>query len=160
MPIQNFIAEIDETEELNDYLRLAIATVFDSCEEIAVKVLDRRLKYLGLHIPPLVNQEEHFPVIFIEGWFKPKEGEVNSFFNGYPRWKTFNTPEAAIEHIQNLLKKGWRRWARQFRKQFGDGYNDGFNKYDGHVGLGYGLKSCHCFPEVLAVSIIHFYYGK
>lgn len=165
--VQKFLAEVDSVELLESYLRFAMITVLDSFEELAVKVVDREKEYLSLYLPSvLMDQKKHFPVILIEGWFFPKKGEKNSYFSGYEPWKTFHfdgitpTVDVAIRYIKELLEEQKNAWETQFMKELGDGYTSGFNGSDGFVGLGYELRACGCFPEKLAVSLIHMYYGK
>lgn len=162
--IQKFVVEVDSVMILEQYLRLAMTTVLKSHEELAVKVVNSNKKHLGLP-PALMDQDKHFPVIFIGGWYSPKEGEKNSYFDGYGPWKTFrfdgttNAIDAAVQHIKELFKRHGKAWGAQFKQKFGDGYNDGFNCFDGSVGLGYELRACGCFPERLAIFIVHMYYG-
>lgn len=165
--VQRFVVEVDSLELLEKYLRLAITTALESHEELAVKVVDRDEKYLGLHLPPVLSdQKKHFPIIFIGGWYLPEEGKENSYFGGYPSWKTFrfdgstSAVDAAIQYIEGLLQEHGKTWGAEFKEKFGDGYDDCFNRYDGSVELGYELRSCGCFPEWLAISIVHMYYGK
>ena len=165
--VQRFVVEVDSAKLLEQYLRLAMTTALNSQEELAVKVVDRNEKHLGLHLPPvLMEQDKHFPVIFIGGWYSPKEGEKNSYFGGYGPWTTFrfdgttSAVDAAVQHIKELFEKHGKSWGTQFKQKFGDGYDDCFNHFDGSVELGYELRACGCFPEWLAISIVHMYYGK
>ena len=158
--IQEFLVELDTFNLLERYLKLAIPTVLESTEELAVKIVNRREKYLSLHLPAIFDQKKHFPVIFISGWLAPKDGKPNRYFNGYPKWETFKTVEDTIEYVERILKQRRKSWSYQFEKKFGDGYNDGFNRFDGSIGVGLRLQSCRSSPEWLAISLIHFYYGK
>ncbi len=169
--VQRFVVEVDSTKLLEQYLPLAMTTALNSDEELAVKVVDRNEKHLDLHLPSVfMNQSKHFPVVLIGGWYLPKAssggGEPNSYFNGYGPWTTFrfdgttSAVDAAVQHIKDLFKRYGDTWGTEFRKKFGDGYNDCFNHYDGSVGTGYELRACGCFPEWLAISLIHIYYGK
>ena len=165
--VQRFVVEVDSAKLLEQYLRLAMTTALNSQEELAVKVVDRNEKHLGLHLPPvLMEQDKHFPVIFIGGWYSPKEGEKNSYFGGYGPWTTFrfdgttSAVDAAVQHIKELFENHGKSWGTQFKQKFGDGYDDCFNHFDGSVELGYELRACGCFPEWLAISIVHMYYGK
>lgn len=165
--VQKFLVQVDSLKLLEQYLKVAITTVLDSNEELAVKVVNRKEKYLSLHIPPAVSdQKKSFPVIFISGWYLPKNENENSYFNRYPSWQTFRSGEifSAIDSttdcIVGLLIAHGERWGKEFKKKFGDGYNSGFNRYDGSIGLGYEIRCCDCFPEWLAISITHMYYGK
>ena len=136
-------------------------TVLTSQEEIAVKMVDRTQKYLGLHLPPaLSNQEKHFPVIFIEGFYLPKKGESNTYFGGYPKWKIFrfdgstDAVDASIKYIKELIHKYGKVWIREFQEKFPDPSDDI------EARPGYQLRSCGCFPEWLAISLTYIYYGK
>lgn len=163
--VQKFVVEVDSVKLLKQYLRLAMATVLTSHEEVTV--VDRSEKHHGLYLPSvLMDETKHFPVILIDGWYLPKEGEKNSYFGGREPWTTFRSAVAtssidcAIEHIHELLEKQGETWRAQFEKRFGDGHHSGFNHFDGDVGLGYELRECGCFPKRLAISIVHMYYGK
>ncbi|MDD5164540.1 MAG: hypothetical protein PHF10_03135 [Patescibacteria group bacterium] len=162
--VQKLIVEVDSMEPFERYLRLAIKTVLSSQEELAVKVIDRKDKDLSLHLPPVISdQTKHFPVIFIGGWYRPKNGENNSYFNGYGPWTTFRGETSindAVYHIKGLLYKQGRVLATEFIKKFGDGYNEGFNRSDGSVSLGFEIRDCGCSPEWLAISVVHIYHGK
>lgn len=165
--VQRFVVEVDSVMLLEQYLRLAIATALDSGEELAVKVVDRNEKHLGLHLPSVfMDQDKHFPVIFIGGWYLSKDGQKNSYFGGYGPWTTFcfdgttSAIDATVQHINKLFEKHGKLWDLQFEQKFGDGYNNSFNRFDGSIGLGYELRACGCFPEWLAISIVHMYYGK
>lgn len=159
--IQNFVAELNTEKLLAQYLKIAMATVLDSYEELAVKIVDRNDKHFGLYLPSSVyNQDENFPVILINGWFAPENGKANSYFNGYKKWETFKTIDEATAYVIAQITTNKTLWQKQFGKKFGDGYNEGFMKHDGSVEIGYKLQSCHSFPECLAISLIHFYYGK
>lgn len=129
--VQRFVVEVDSANFLKQYLRLAITTTLNSYEELAVKVVDCNEKDLILHLPSdLMDQDKHFPVIFIGGWYLPKEGEKNSYFNGYGSWtmfhsdRTTNAVDAAIGYIEELFEKQGKTWNAQFKQKFGDGYDD------------------------------------
>jgi hypothetical protein len=165
--VQRLIVEVDSTKLLEQYLRVALTTVLNSREELAVKALDRSVEHFSLHLPTtLSDQNKHFPVILIGGWYSPEEGKKNSYFNGYGPWTTFSfdgkksAVDGSIEQVLGLIKVFGNSWAAEFTKKFGSGYNAGFNEYDGSVGIGYELRSCGSFPEVLALSLRHMYYGK
>ena len=159
--VQELLVEVDSIKLLEQYLRLTITTALDAHEEIAVKIINREEKNLILHFPSCMSEDKNFPVILIEGWYIPKKAKKpRSYFGGYPKWKIFNTVDTAIEYIKDILEKNIKDWKEQFIKKFGDGYTSWFNKYDGSVGVGYGLCSCNRFPEWLAISLIHVYYGK
>ena len=162
--VQSFVVEVDSLKLLEKYLKLAMTTALIP-EEIAVKVLDRREKYLNLHLPSVFDEDKNFPVIFIGGWYLP-EGKDNTYFNGYGPWDIFRKKgktravKIAIKHIKDLLEKNREQWFKEFKEKFGDGHNDAFNHFDGSVGFGFELRACGCFPEQLAISIVHMYYGK
>lgn len=161
--VQKFVVEVNSAKLLEQYLRFAITTALKSHEEVAVKVINRKKKHLNLHLPStLMDQTKHFPVIFIDGWYSPKKGAQNSYFNGYGPWTTFRSVgttsavDAAIQHIKELFEKHGKVWEAQFKKRF----DNGFTPFDGSIGLGYELRACGCFPEQLAISIVNMYYGK
>lgn len=162
--VQYLSVEIDTVGLLEQYLKLAISTALESQQELAVKIVDLKEEYLNPKLPSAVCTYNHFPVILISGWYANgnDKGE-HSYFNGYKPWKTFKGQFAtnyAIDYVKVLLDKNDFVWKHEFIKKFGDGYNDDFNHCDGSVGVGYELKSCACFPEVLAISLKHIYYGK
>lgn len=159
--VQRFVVEVDSFKLLKQYLQIAMTTVLDAHEELAVKILDRTVEYFSLHLPSAVyNEKKHFPVILISGWYAPEEGKPYSYFHGYPKWTTFTTVDAAIEHIEDAFRRHREAWIKEFVFRFGDGYNEEFNRFDGSAGLGYELRNCYSFPEVLAISFVHMYYGK
>ena len=165
--LQGLDVEIDSKKLLGQYLRLAIATALEAHEEIAVKTIDREEKELP-NLPGIFyGKKKEFAVILIGGWFITKDGKEKSYFDGYKPWVTFHSKghagtatDLAIEYINEALKKNQKVWEGQFLKKCGSGYNSGFNQSDGHVGVGYKLQSCNCFPEQLAISLVHIYYGK
>ncbi len=163
--VQRFVVEVDSMELLEKYLKLAMTTALVP-EEIAVKVLDRNEKHLDLHLPSVLDKDKNFSVILISGWHLPAEGKDNTYFNGYDPWDIFrqkgNTSavEMAIKHIKNLLERNGEQWFKEFKNKFGDGFDGHFNHFDGSVGFGFELRACGCFPEQLAISVVHMYYGK
>lgn len=163
--VERFFVEVDELELLERYLRVSMETMLSSTEKVAVKIMDAHLGG-SLGIPSAVNDRERAALLFlISGWFKESE---EKFFGGYPAWESFvangerNAVDAAIVHIKGILSDTDRvnGWKDRFTEQFGDGYHDGFNEMDGSVEVGYRLQGCFCFPEQLAVSLCHIYYGK
>ena len=79
--VQKFLVQIDSLNLLKQYLKIAITTVLDSNEELAVKIVNRKVRRLSLHLPPvLFDQKKHFPVIFISGQDLPKKEKENSYF--------------------------------------------------------------------------------
>lgn len=166
--VQKFVVEVDAVELLAKYLSLAIETVLTSDEEVVVKVINRNKKNFELGLSSAVSDEEkQYPVILISGWYAPKAGDDEvSYFDGYGPWSTFRcngsvkAADAAIEHVLGIMKKKWDVWGKKYVEKFGDGYNDNFTEMDGAVDLGIELRSCNCFPEELAISIVHIYYGK
>ncbi len=163
--VQRFVVEVDSMALLQKYLRLSMQTALQP-EEVAVKVVDRSEKYLDLHLPSVLDENKNFPVIFIGGWYLPEKGKQNTYFNGYGPWETFHSEgkksavDVAIKHVKTLLEKNGEQWFKEFKKKLGDGYNGGFNHFDGSIGFGFELRACGCFPEWLAISIVHMYYGK
>lgn len=157
--VQNLVVEVDPLRLLKDYLLLVMATALQSREELAVKVVDRT--ETDLHLPQAIDdQAKHFPVILISGQRRPEEGKANSYFGGWGTWTTLDTVDAAIRHIEGLLLEYGVSWRSQFTKKLGDGYGPDFNEMDGTVGFGFELRTCRSFPEILAISIVHIYYGK
>lgn len=168
--VQKFSIELDSIKLLERYLRLAMTTALDSIEEVGVKIIDRKYEHFQFSLPPVVyDQNKYFPVILIGGWFARKKGEKFCFKTCLDRprdWRVFRSKgktsamETAIQYIKKNLKKHGKEWIEQFKEKFGEGYYDGFHRSDGTVGFGYELQSCCCFPEELAISIVHMYYGK
>lgn len=161
--VQDFSVVVDSISLLEKYLRISIKTVLSSYQEIAVKLIDRSTENYSLYLPSnLYDEKEHFPVILIGGWFKSDEKE-HSYFLDYKPWLTFSGEDSidlAIDKIDELIKRNEAEWKKDFLKTMGNGYNRGFNNFDGSIGVGYELKNCHCFPEQLAISMKHIYYGK
>ena len=162
--IQNFVVEVDSVKLLKQYLELALSTVLNSTEEIEVKVVDHDDKYKSLYYPSVIYGKENIlPVLLIEGWYKSKDNERESFFNGYKPWKLFNeenTLSKSIEYIMSVLSEYQSYLTDRFSRDCGDGYNYGFNHYDGSIGIGYQLISNKKFPNSLTLSLVHIYYGK
>ncbi|MFA6474428.1 MAG: hypothetical protein WCV85_06155 [Patescibacteria group bacterium] len=159
--VQEFLVEVDSPALLKQYLTVAMPTVLDATQELAVKMLDRTSSDFSLHLPPVFkDQSASYPVLFIGGWHAPEPGRPNSYFNGYGPWKTFQSVDAAIDHVQKVIKKSACAWGSAFLAQCGDGYNAGFNTMDGTVRIGFQIRSCRSFPEYLAISLVHMYYGK
>lgn len=160
--VQNLNVEVDSEELLEQYLELALPTVLDSIEEIAVKIIDHDDKYKQLCYPSAIYDAKGIlPVILIEGWYTTNEKK--SFFNGYKPWKLFNGKNAladSIKYIMTVLDKNQSDLTDRFISDCGDGYNYGFSNYDGTVDIGYKLISNHTFPNSLSVSLTHIYYGK
>jgi hypothetical protein len=139
--LQKFIVEVDSIKLLKQYLDLALVTTLDSYAEIAVKVVDRKDKYISLSLPPVImDQDKHFPVILIGGWHLPDSGKENSYFAGRKPWTVFRSREkmdtvsATIHHIEKLFQRHGKAGETQFTQKFGEGYNDCFNRSDGHTG--------------------------
>lgn len=170
--VQRFVVQVDSLILLEQYLRLAMTTALNSCEEVAVSVVDRKMKYYELGLPSAFVGEcvkKHFPVMLIDGWYATKPGEESRFVNLRFSPKVFlSNPcslssgpvERAIEHVKTLISTHGEEWGRDFRKDHGDGFNTFFNEDDGSVGLGFELRSCGSFPERLAISVVHICYGK
>ena len=104
--VQRFIVEVDTTKLLKRYLRLAMLTALNSHEELAVKVVDPNDEHLGLYLPSVfMDQDKHFPVIFIGGWYWPEKGEKNFYFGGYKPYTTFRAVDTAVQHIKELFQR-------------------------------------------------------
>lgn len=161
--VQNFVVEVNSIPLLERYLEIAMRTVLESREEFAVKIIDYSLKNFTLCLPPVVsNLEKSFPVMLISGWYLP-EGKENSYFSGYRPWKIFHDEVKVIQHVRDFFAQGGydlKNLATQFMKRLGDGYSHCFNQNDGTVKVGCKLQSCFSFPQVLAISLVHIYYGK
>lgn len=165
--IQRFLVEVNNSWELIElYLRMAMETVLCSTEEIAIKAVSQFDKDYSLYLPGTIDREKDFPVILLGGFYAPEEGRENSFFNGYKPWDIFRSSgtiksvDIAIQHIKNILNEKGEEWSTLFRSKFGHGYNAGFNHMDGTVELGFQIRSLNCFPEQLAISLMHIYIGK
>lgn len=161
--VQDFSVVVDSIHLLEKYLRISIKTSLSSYQEIAVKLVDRSKEDYFVGLPSnLYSPDKYFPVILISGWYNTGEKE-NSYFLGCKPWLTFNGEDSidlAIDKIDEILKKHMLEWSNDFIKKMGNGYSRAFNNFDGDIEVGYELKKCHCFPEQLAISMKHVYYGK
>ena len=80
--VQSLNVEVDSIKLLKQYLELALSTVLNSNEEIAVKVIDHNDDYKRLYYPSVIyGKTDILPVLLIEGWYKSKDNERKSFFN-------------------------------------------------------------------------------
>jgi len=158
--VQKFDVQTDSLDILEQYLKLALRNALDGDgSTFAVKIVNRRNKNYSLGLPSI--PEESFPLILIQGGHQRKEGEKpHSYFNGYRSWRLFGRSDQVVTFARMTLKSREEKWTEQFLKKRGDGYTDSFNRCDGTVSVGYELRSCYSFPEVLAISLVHFYYGK
>jgi hypothetical protein len=158
--IQKLAVQTDSLDTLEQYLRLALCNAIDGDgSTIAVKIVNRGNKNYGLYLPPL--PQKSFPVILIQGWYQRKDGEKpHSYFNGYRPWRLFGRSEQVIAFTRMTLNSREEKWNAQFLKKCGDGYTDSFNHFDGSVSVGYELRTCSSFPEILAISLVHIYHGK
>jgi hypothetical protein len=161
--VQKFLLELDALTTLEEYLPIVIKTTL-CVEEIAVKVV--KPERAGLELPPvLLSTNNSLPVILISGWYLPRAAE-NHYFGGYKPWNTFqydgvkSATDQALTHVLGLLEENFGAWSKTFSQKFGNGYHSGFLPSDGHVQVGFKLQTCGCFPEQLAVSLVHIYYGK
>ena len=163
--VQKFRAEVDSIDLLEQYLRLAISTALKP-EEVAVKIVSTREPNYRLSLPGSFDEKKQFPVIQIGGWYLPKGGKENSYFNGYEPWQTFRADgsqsaiDQALEMVRGVLLVTQKHTSNEFLEKFGSGYTSFFNEYDGHTGIGYTIDTCGCFPERLMVGLTHIYYGK
>jgi hypothetical protein len=162
--VQNLNVEVDSTELLKQYLELALPTVLNSIEEIAIKVIDHNDEHKKIYYPSAIYSEKSIlPILLIGGWYKSKDNKENSFFDGYEPWKLFKNETAlkdSIDYIMTILDENQRELSKRFFKDCGDGYNDNFNHYDGSVNVGFKLISNCTFPNSLSLSMTHIYYGK
>ena len=162
--VQNFIVEVDSIKLLKQYLELALGTVLNSTEEIAVKVIDHADECKNLYYPSVIYGKKNIlPVLMIEGWYGSEDNAGDSFFNGYKPWKLFNdenTINKSIEYAVSVLSENQSNLIERFSRDCGDGYNYGFNHFDGSVNVGYQLISNKRFPNSLTLSLVHIYYGK
>lgn len=165
--IQRFLVEVNNSWELIElYLRMAMETVLTSTEEIAIKAVNPMDKNYSLYLPGTIDREKDFPVLLLEGFYTTEKGKERSFFNGYKPWDIFRSSgtiksvDIAVQHIKNILNEQGEDWSTLFRNKFGHGYKAGFNQMDGTVELGFQIRSLNCFPEQLAISLVHIYIGK
>jgi len=157
--VQRFVVVVDSYKLLEEYLRIAMATVLSPHEEIVLKTIDRDKANFSSGLPSDVSdRNKNFPVILIGGSYLPKGNEEGSKFHDHGPWETFRP--TAIARIMEIVKANGEAWQRRFLKERGDGYNEFFLPCDGSIGTGYELRSCNCFPEALAISIVHITYGK
>jgi hypothetical protein len=171
--VQELILQVDSKKLLEQYLLLAIPTVLQSLEEIAIKTIDDEArKYESLNSPSWYgNSKNCYPVIRISGYYFPKDKE-NSYFNGYKPWEIINhnsrssindssiIVNVATMRIIEILTKCEDQWKSQFLLKKGDGFNSGFNKRDGSIEVGYQITNFETSPAELTVSLTHIYYGK
>ncbi len=171
--VQELIAQVSTKELLQKYLTIAIPTVLNSIEEVAIKTLDDEARKNGiLELPTWHGDKNSFPVIRIGGWYMNKEKE-NSYFNGYKPWMIINrnrpglNPESesvfvdiVVSNIISIIEHNHEMWNKQFYEKLGDGFNDGFNQMDGSIETGYQISAGHTFPEEITISLVHIYYGK
>ena len=162
--VQNFVVEVDSTKLLKQYLELALSTVLNSTEEIAVKVIDHDDEYKRLYYPSVIYGKKNIlPVLMIEGWYGSEDSARDSFFNGYKPWKLFdneNTINKSIEYVVSVLNDNRSNLIERFSRDCGDGYDYGFNHFDGSINVGYQLISNKKFPNSLTLSLVHIYYEK
>lgn len=169
--VQELIVQVDSKSLLEEYLKIAIPTVLNSVEEIAIKVINYRKKYVLSHVPTWHGDRNSMPVIRIGGSDFDKN-KKNLYFDGYKPWETMNrnSPNSGSDssvfvhivtnHIIDIFNEHEKQWKQKFLKVKGDGYNSGFMKSDGMVYVGYQITSGHCFPEELTISLVHIYYGR
>lgn len=157
--VQKFDVEIDSKELLKKYLELAIPTVLNSVEEIAVKVIEHNDKRKKLYYPSAIYSDDSvLPILLVEGWYK-QDSKKNSFFNGYKPWELFEGESAlknSIEYIMAFLDKNLNELTERFFEECGDGHNG----FDGTILSGFKLLGNNTFPNSLSLSIVHIYYGK
>lgn len=156
--VQNFDVEVDSRELLKKYLSLAMETILESNQEITVKVVDRQ-DTTGLL--PLLNTSKKLPLFLIGGWYADTEG--NHYVSGGQKLKAVgekSSIEVAIDFMIDAIKIDGKKLGKEFIEKCGDGYDASFNEYDGTVEIGYRIMSLNTFPAVLAVSLVHIYYGK
>jgi hypothetical protein len=159
--VQKFEVEVDSAKLLKKYLELAISTILDSNEEIAVKTIEHDDKSKIIYCPSVIHGENNMlPILLIGGWYKPENKKENSYFNGYKPWTLFNTLKKSINHIFTFINNNQDDLKKIFLKECGEGYNTWFNRYDGSIGVGYNLMSNNTFPNSLLLSLVHIYYGK
>lgn len=163
--VQDLNVEVDSKELLKQYLELALPTVLNSIELIAVKVIDHDDEHKKLYYPSVIYSNNNIlPILLIEGWYNSKDKKDMSFFNGYKPWKLFESKTAlknSIDYIMTILENNQCKLSKLFFEDYcGNGYNYGFNQYDGSTGIGFKLISNHTFPNSLSLSMVHIYYGK
>ncbi len=165
--VQDFFVEVDSLNLLKKYLRIAMKTILSSTEEIAIRAVNyTQDNKPPKGAPPILDNKENFPIILIGGSEKYEGFETgNSYFDGYGPWELFTSSEKkkstnkAIGHIKSLLEQYSDIWMEKYSmtKYFKQGSSE---KFDGHYKTGYQLRSCGCFPEVLAICLTNIYYSK
>lgn len=161
--VQKLLLEFDALTTMEAFLPIVIKSTL-CVEEIAVKVVD--CEKANLELPPvLLSTRNSLPVILISGWYLPRAAE-NHYFDGYKPWNTFqhdgkkSATDHALTHVLGLLEENFGAWSKTFSEKFGNGYHSAFLPSDGLVQVGFKLQNCGCFPEQLAISLVHIYYGK
>jgi len=156
--VQQAEVEVDSIKLLRKYLRLIMTTALTTQEEIAVKIRSKSDFDF--------DSDSSFPVILISGHWLPKEGKESYHFGGYGPFEVFHADgkktavTSAIQYILKLIKEHEEKWIAEFEGKCGDGYYSGFIPDDGTIDPGYRVSTCHSFPEKIAISLTHIYYGK
>lgn len=155
----------DSLVTLEAFLRLALGTILSSTDEVAVRAIDRNDPRFLRYLPPMVNKKDDFPIILVGGWYLPKPHKKSRFESEEVDWRRFqnaegvSTVEAAVAHVLALLKERERSWKIEFREKFGDEENQPDHS-DATFRIGFELRSCDSFPEVLAISLVYLTYYK
>ncbi|MFC1651892.1 hypothetical protein ACFL24_01910 [Patescibacteria group bacterium] len=135
-----------------------MTTALTAQEEIAVKISSED--------DFAFDSDSNFPVILISGRWLPKEGEESYHFDGYGPFEVFHADGkkaaviSAIQYIIKQIKKYEKKWIAEFERKCAAGYHSGFIPDDGTIDPGYRVSTCHSFPEKIAISLTHIYYGK
>lgn len=173
--VQYFKAEVDSLKLLGRYLLLAIPTVLDSNEEIAIRWVRKGEKWSI----PLLASEDALLIMLIHGHWRRKKGGWSNVLvpsgagkfikiksprrNPWPvpenlgvkpitSYKLFKSDkrkpivEIVTSYIINQIKRHLKEIEQRFNEKFG---------YGQHVHKGFKLQSCGCHPDQLAISLIH-----
>lgn len=158
--VQRFVVEVDSLSLLEKFLMVAVDTIFESKDQIIVNLPGR--KNMEKLPSPVNDPQKNFPIFLIGGWDTKEKIADSRYITGGDRFnkKTPYDIKQYLNYVKNNISTYGSEWRREFIKTIGDGYDDSFNHYDGRVVTGYEIRSCGIFPEVLAVSLTHIYYGK
>lgn len=166
--VQTLKVEVDESDMLERYLRLACETALASTDQLAVKAIDHGADDWENQLPwalrPGQDKTRHeLPVALFAGWYIPKaQGEgPRRFFDQPGEYEVFtglgalSSVDEAVGHFQKLLKAFGRDWGAKFKalvKNGGEG--------DVMYSPGYQLRMLGTLPEMLAVSLCWIEYHK
>jgi len=158
--VQKFDAEVDSLKLLRKYLYLAIETILESNQEITVKFLDNQ-NISGL--PFSLDDVQNLTLFLIGGWYIDSSVNGSSYVLGGQKFiadSEKTSIDGALDFIIKTIKNDRNNLYQKFLEKCGSGYDHSFNECDGSVKVGYQISSLSAFPAVLAVSLVHIYYGK